>query len=296
MSPHARQSYGAELLEESALKKEKSILMLYLILVFALSVPIEAIWILYGEAGAGIAPLLMLVPAIVAVILKLIFFRKQSLLGLGVGKLIYYLYATAIPLAYIGLSYLVYWLFVPEAFAGTSVLVEAISNAMNIQNVPIAIIVGFAVIILTNIPFTFGEEAGWRGLMYPIMHKLWGRNKALIISGGIWAVWHLAPLVSGVYMAGAPILYQIPMFIIHILAATVVASWLRMKSNSIWPAVLWHTMHNFLDQTVFSPMTSGGNKAYFVSETGFVTTLFAVLAAVLILIFGRFQEMDESFS
>jgi membrane protease YdiL (CAAX protease family) len=149
------------------------------------------------------------------------------------------------------------------------------------------------VIILTNSIFTFGEEAGWRGLMYPIMHKLWGKNRALIISGGIWAVWHLPLLVSGVYMAGAPILYQIPMFIIQILALTVVASWLRMKSNSIWPAVLWHTLHNFLDQTVFTSMTSGANRAYFVSETGLITTLFAVVSAILILVFEKFQKTNE---
>ena len=118
----------------------------------------------------------MLVPAIVAVILKLLFFRKQSILGLGIGKPLYYLYAVAVPLIYIGLSYLLYWLFVPAAFAGTGVLIEAISNAMNIQNASVAIIVGFAVIILTNIPFSFGEEAGWRGLMYPIMNKNSGRT------------------------------------------------------------------------------------------------------------------------
>ena len=275
------------------MKKEKRILTLYLIFVFAISAPIEAIWIFYGDAVAGIALLLMLVPAIVAVILKLLFFRKQSILGLGIGKPLYYLYAVAIPLIYIGLSYLLYWLFVPAAFVGTGVLIEAISNAMNIQNASVAIIVGFAVIILTNIPFSFGEEAGWRGLMYPIMHKLWGRNKALIISGGIWAVWHLPPLVSGDYMAGAPILYQIPMFIIQILALTVVASWLRMKSSSIWPAVLWHTLHNFLDQAVFTSMTSGAYRAYFVSETGLITTLFAVVSAILILAFGKFQKTNE---
>jgi len=274
------------------LKQEKRILALYLILVFAISIPIETIWIA-GTVDAGIVQLLMLVPAIVAIILKLIFFRKQSILGLGIGKPIYYLYAVLIPLAYIGLSYLLYWLFVPETFAGIDVLVETISNAINIQDMPVAMMVGFVVvIILTNIPFTFGEEAGWRGLMYPIMHKLWGRNKALIISGCIWAIWHLPALVSGDYMAGATILYRIPMFVIHILAATVIVSWLRVKSNSIWPAVLWHTMHNFLDQASML-MTSGLNRAYFVSETGFITTLLAVLFAVLILVFGKFQKTYE---
>jgi len=143
-----------------------------------------------------------------------------------------------------------------------------------------------------NIPVTFGEEAGWRGLMYPIMHKLWGRDKALIISGCVWAVWHLPLLIGGVYMPGASIAYQIPVFIIDILAITVIVSWLRMKSNSVWPAALFHAMHNFLDQTVFTSMTGGADRAYFVSETGFITTLFTVLFAALILAFGKFNRVD----
>jgi len=271
------------------LKKEKRVLALYLILVFAICAPLEAIWIIYGS---NIVALVMIVPAIIAIILKLVFFRKQRLLGLNIGKPVYYLYAVMIPAVYIGLSYLLYWLFVPGTFVGTDLIVEAVSDAniMNIQNLPIAIVVTFLIVILTNIPLTFGEEAGWRGLMYPIMHKLWGRNKALIISGGVWAAWHLPGIIWGDYNAGAHISYQIPMFTIHILSATVIASWLRVKSNSVWPAALWHAMHNFLDQGVFRSMTSVDNSTYFISETGFITTLFAVLFAVLILVFGKFGK------
>ena len=272
------------------LKMKKRVLALYLIIVFVISAPIEAIWIHFGEAAASTAALLMLVPAIVAIILKLKFFRKQSMLGLGAGKPVYYLYAIVFPLAYIGLSYTIYWLFAPGAYVGTGVLIEVVSRVLSIQNLPVAVLAVFSISILGNIPFTFGEEVGWRGLMYPIMQTLWGRNRALVISGGIWAVWHLPPLVGGVYMAGAPILYQIPMFVIQILALTVVVSWLRMRSNSVWPAVIWHALHNFLDQFVFRSMTSVENSSYFISETGFITTLCAVLLAVLILVFGKFEN------
>ncbi|MCL1856014.1 MAG: CPBP family intramembrane metalloprotease, partial [Clostridia bacterium] len=229
------------------MKKEKRVLALYLILVFAISLPLEAIWIIYGDAVESIVAVVMIVPAIIAIILKCVFFRKESILGLGAGKPAYYLYATAIPLAYIGLSYFLYWLFVPGTFLGTGILAESIASSIGIQSLPVATAVLFGITILTNIPLTFGEEAGWRGLMYPLMHKLWGRDKALIISGCVWAAWHLPAMVGGVYMAGAPVLYQIPMFTIQILSLTVVVTWLRVKSHSIWPAVLWHTLHNFLD-------------------------------------------------
>lgn len=275
------------------MKKEKRVLAAYLILVFVLSAPIEAIWIYYGEAASGIGSLLMIVPAIAALALKLVYYRKQRLLGFCIGKPIYYLLAAIIPLIYIGLSYSLYWLFVPGTFAGTSVLVEIVSNAVNVQNIPAAMLIGLGVSALGSILMGLGEEIGWRGLMYPTMHKLWGRNKALIVSGVIWAVWHLPVLISGNYMSGASILYRAPMFIVEIIAITVVVSWLRMKSNSIWPAAIWHGLHNFLDQVVFTSMTNSESGAYFVSETGIITVLFSILFAVLILVFGKFKKADE---
>lgn len=265
------------------MKKEKQVLILYLIFVFAVSVPIEVLWILKGESASGLSLLLMLVPAVVALVLKMIFFRKQPLLGLCLGKPVYYVWAVVLPLAYIGLSYGLYWIFVPGSFTGTSVLTDAIAQAVNIPNLPAAIGITLLITVLANVPMTFGEEAGWRGLMYPIMDTLWGRNKALIISGAIWAGWHLPVMIGGVYMSGASLFFRIPLFILCLMAVTVVASWLRVKSGSVWPAVLWHIMHNMLDQAVFTPMTRDVNSAYFVSETGIITTLFAVIIAVLIL-------------
>jgi len=84
------------------------------------------------------------------------------------------------------------------------------------------------------------------------------------------------------------------MFIISILAYTVIISWFRMKSGSVWPAVLWHSAHNYLDQNVFSQMTNSQDSAYFIGETGFITAGIAVLFAVLILVFGKFDRSDTT--
>ena len=275
------------------MKTEKRALTLYLLIVLILSAPLEAAWLYYGEAGAGLAPLAMTFPLIAALIVKFIFFRKQKVLGLGLGKPAYYFFAILIPTLYIGLSYILYWLFAPGSFVGIGALTDAILNAVNINNAPAAITIAIILSLLMNLIFCFGEEAGWRGLMYPLMHTMWGRNKALLISGGIWAVWHMAPLAAGLYMAGAPVYYQIPMFTIHIIAISVGMSWLRMKSGSVWPAVIWHALHNLYDQAIFRTMTAAGNSSYFISETGVITTLCAVLSAVLILTFGKFEKTCE---
>jgi len=65
-----------------------------------------------------------------------------------------------------------------------------------------------------------------------------------------------------------------------------------MKSGSVWPAVLWHSAHNYFDQHVFSTLTNSQNSAYFIGETGFITAGIAVLFAVLILLFGKFDRGD----
>ncbi len=69
--------------------KEKKVLRLYLVIVFAISAVVGGIWIYSGDAGSLISQLLMLVPLAAALILKAIFYRKQSLLGFRAGKIIY---------------------------------------------------------------------------------------------------------------------------------------------------------------------------------------------------------------
>jgi len=270
---------------------------MFLAIVVILSAPIEAIWLLNGEDGAGVAPLLMMAPLVAALAVKLKYFKKQGVLGIALGKPIHYLYAVIIPTLYIGLSYAIYWLFAPGAFVGPAELASILSSAVKISNAPVAMTIAVISMLLLNSLFCFGEEAGWRGLMYPLMHGMWGRNKALLISGAVWAAWHMAPLVAGVYMSGAPVAYQIPMFTLQLISISVGMSWLRMKSGSVWPAVIWHALHNFYDQLVFRSMTAAvGNSAYFISETGFITTLCAVASAALILAFGKFAKSADSFT
>ena len=268
------------------MEKEKRVLFLYLALVFVISAPLEVMWILGGETGANIAPLLMLVPAAVALVLKLVFFRKQKLLGFHAGRPIYYLYCVLIPLGYISLSYLLFWVLSPGTYVGPGILIEATSG----QGMPAFML--YLLSVVGAILVAFGEEIGWRGLMYPLMHRQWGRNRALVFSGLVWAMWHFPVLIWADYMSEAAVGYRIAMFTIEVVAITVVVSWLRMKSDSVWPAAIFHGLHNFFDQTIFTPMTGGANKAYFVSETGLVTVLFSLAAAALILAFGKFDKTD----
>jgi membrane protease YdiL (CAAX protease family) len=82
-------------------------------------------------------------------------------------------------------------------------------------------------------------------------------------------------------------IYRIPAFITEVFALTVIITWIRMKSNSVWTAILFHAVHNYFDQVVLQSLTKNTNGTYFVGETGIITIFFTVLIAVFILIFAR---------
>jgi membrane protease YdiL (CAAX protease family) len=123
--------------------------------------------------------------------------------------------------------------------------------------------------------------------MYPVMQRIWGWKKAIFLSGCIWTVWHLPLVISGLYLPDTVIIYRIPAFIIEVFALTVIITWIRIKSNSVWTAILFHAIHNYLDQVVLQSLTKNTSSAYFVGETGIITIFFTVLIAVFILVFAR---------
>ena len=278
------------------MQNDKRALSAYLIITFVLSAIIQTIWIYYGELATqtGISTLLMFIPFVTALIISGCFYKKQKVLGFNHCKFKYILMSVLIPLGYLVLSYSLYWLSAKGSFTGNlSTLVNYATNYYK-NEIPdniaiiISLIITFSVCILTAL----GEEVGWRGLMYPLMQKVWGWKKAIIVSGCVWTIWHLPIVIAGLYLPDTLIAYRIPAFIIEVFALTVIITWIRMRANSIWPAVLFHGIHNYLDQIVFQSLTSNSKSTYFVGETGFITISITVLIA-LIIIRSRNRFMDN---
>ena len=266
---------------------DKKALVLYLVIVFSLSAIIETLWIIFGEnaTNTGISSLLMFIPFIAALIVSIKYYKKQNGLGFKRCNSIYLLLAIVFPLIYLGFSYCLYWSFCRNSYVGNlSVLIEYASvYNKNISNNS-AIIISLIITLIVTIITAFGEEVGWRGFMYPVMQRIWGWKKAIIISGGIWALWHLPLVISGLYLSETIMVYRIPVFIIEVFALTVIITWIRMKSKSVWPAIFFHAVHNYLDQIIFQSLTNNVKSTYFVGETGFITIIFTVITTVLIII------------
>jgi membrane protease YdiL (CAAX protease family) len=280
------------------MQNDKKAVKLFLIIVFAVSAVIEAVWIIFGEPAtqAGISTLLMMVPFLVAIIIGRIFYKKQGALGFKRCKLVYILMAIFIPLVYFAPSYGLYWLFSKGSFTGNLSVLTKYATAYSGQELPehIAIIVSLIVMLPITIITALGEEVGWRGFMYPVMQRVWGWKKAIIISGGVWALWHLPIVIAGLYYpSNTSLIYLIPVFVVEVFALTVIFTWLRMVSNSVLPVILLHAMHNYFDQIIFQSLTNDASSVYFVGEIGVITLSITVLVAVIILIKGRNAFTDK---
>ena len=121
----------------------------------------------------------------------------------------------------------------------------------NMPPVPVMIAAVLAA-SLTIAPFVnmipaFGEELGWRGMLFPTLAERMSERNAALVSGVIWGLWH-APAIAmghnyGMGHAGFPIGGILTMT----LACTAMACWLsllRQRSGSVWPCALAHGAFN----------------------------------------------------
>ena len=70
---------------------------------------------------------------------------------------------------------------------------------------------------------------------------------------------------------------------IEIIAMTTIMAYLRLKSKSVWPAIILHASHNYIDQVICGPLTSANKQAYFVGETGLITAFMLIIVAIIVI-------------
>ena len=113
---------------------------------------------------------------------------------------------------------------------------------------PLYILISF-VGCLTYVPFinmflAVGEEAGWRGFLYPQLKAKFGTRQGWLIGGIIWGVWHW-PLIwligyeYGTDYVGFPIVGML-IFCIFTTVAGIICDWLYEKTKCIWIPSVFH--------------------------------------------------------
>ena len=108
---------------------------------------------------------------------------------------------------------------------------------------------------LINMLLAVGEEAGWRGFLYPQLKARLGKVRGWLIGGVIWGVWHW-PLIGligyeyGTDYAGFPVVGML-IFCVFATAAGILCDWVYEKSGSVWfPSVL----HGAINAVAAIPM------------------------------------------
>ncbi|WP_238707158.1 CPBP family intramembrane glutamic endopeptidase [Microbacterium lushaniae] len=96
---------------------------------------------------------------------------------------------------------------------------------------------------LINLLPALGEELGWRGWLLPKLMPL-GTLPALLISGAVWGLWHAPLILLGYNYPDAPGWLGMVTMVGMCIVVGAVFSWLRIRSESVWPAALAHASFN----------------------------------------------------
>jgi membrane protease YdiL (CAAX protease family) len=260
----------------------------FLVLAFGLS---SIFYVLIITGGEGIAPWLlplMLCPGVSAILTKLIFDRTLKGLGWKPGPAKWLGLAYLLPILYGAVVYGIVWLlglggFTTDAIAGQ--LAElGMADAPAWQMVAVyMLLMGTIVYVRSGLLSPFGEELGWRGFLFPELQRMTSFTSASLISGVVWALFHLPVMLFSDYNSTAPIAFQVVVFFISAIANTFVYNWLRAKSGSVWPAVLLHASHNVFVSHVYDPlMTRYPLTDFFVTEFGLGMLVINVLLALYV--------------
>ncbi|WP_041304917.1 type II CAAX endopeptidase family protein [Herpetosiphon sp.] len=210
-------------------------------------------------------------PALAAIITQFVFERRLAGLGWKIAAPKDLLLSYSLPLGYGLVVYSVVWLSGIGDFS-----LQALASQVGLAT-PLAIsgfwgYLGEAATlgIVRSAILAFGEELGWRGFLVPELSKRYSLAATATISGLIWAIWHYPAILLVEYNnAGAPLWFGLCCFTILVVGLSFVMAWLRLKSASVWPAVLLHASHNIFIQTVFNPLTSkNAITPYVIDEFG----------------------------
>lgn len=237
---------------------------------------------------------LMWAPGISGMATQLIYERSLRGMGWKLGKFKYLLLAYLLPLVYCLVVYGITWLTGlgkvpdPEMMAqinerfGTAIASPAVKILLYS-----AIVAVFG--LFTGLVTGAGEEIGWRGLFVPELARLTSFRNTVLISGFVWALWHIPLILFSDYnLPGVPGWYAVLMFTILVVGISTIFAWLRLKSESLWPAAVLHASHNLFVQAIFTPLTAQTKiTPYIIDEFGAGLALAGVVLAIIFLKKGK---------
>jgi membrane protease YdiL (CAAX protease family) len=258
----------------------RSKVILFLVLSYALSSIFY--WQIASAGQMKMFPVLGLMwcPGAAALITRLITQRNLRGIGWGWGRTRWQVLAYLLPPLMALVVYGIVWLTGVGGFSDeklTAFVAKEIGRELPFPAIlALLATAGF----LQGAVFALGEEIGWRGLLVPELATMTSFTKTALISGAAWSVYHYPLIFSSDYTSGAPRWYVLAIFTWVVIAASFGFAWLRLKSGSVWTAVILHASHNLFLQEIFDPLTvDKGTTRYFTTEFGLGMALAYTAAA-----------------
>jgi len=269
---------------------------LQLTLVFSAAVWILIIWSGHLNMGYGlIIPAIMWCPALAALLTSRLLGRKLGSLGWRWPQVKHLAGAYFVPLAYASVAYGAVWTL--QLGGWNSEFVSSVAEGLGLKGWPAWASFTLAIIcmatggVIQNVSMTLGEEIGWRGLLVPELAKRMSYTKTSLVSGLIWAAWHSPLLLFADYNAGTNRWYELFCFSFTCISMSFMLAWFRLKSESLWPAVLFHASHNVFLPIVFDNLTRNtGHTLLYTTVFGAVPACTSALFALYFWI--RREEVD----
>lgn len=231
----------------------------YLIWAFAIAWILQIAASILYQKGVAIAFTLILAVSMFAPLIAVVL-SKAGLKEMGwkprfKGNIRYILAAWFGPILLGVAGAVLYYLLFPDAFdAELSGIYSALGEAGRTQLEAVGLSVSAYIIINSvssmlwapwvNMFFAVGEEAGWRGALYPMLKERFGQTKGRIIGGVIWGAWHwpvmiLAGYEYGTEYWGAPVTGPL-LFCVIATVMGIFLDHLYEKSKCIWVPALGH--------------------------------------------------------
>ncbi|RMB12711.1 CPBP family intramembrane glutamic endopeptidase [Eilatimonas milleporae] len=182
--------------------------------------------------------------------------------------------------------------------------IEEVAYFMALPAWPEWAMIVFSVVMIASVGMLWhfitalGEEIGWRGFLVPHLMQRVGFAHASVLSGLVWAAWHI-PLIYGTsYNAGPSGLHmQMLNFTLLSVGLSFAYTYLRLKSGSLWPVTTLHAAHNVFILSIFQPMTLAyEDTRLYANEFGIVLPLVSLAVALYFWRKARAENLDGPLS
>ena len=135
--------------------------------------------------------------------------------------------------------------------------------------------------ILPRIPILLvlmtGEEIGWRGFALPRLQQRYNALTASLVLGVLWGLWHFPGYLGGL---GVPLDMSFVVFMIWVMAATIMITWVYNNTRSVLLAILMHVFANLAFGVLPLLPEATGEQRTFLVFVGLIS-LVSVLVVII---------------